>query len=158
MEGRYSNYSLRSTAAMHLYDHDMDEQQISEITGHKSVAIRNYKRTSIEKQWQVSDVLYGKAQKKSVPTSTVTLSSQLNFDLGMNSQAVSIDPPKPKQGAVTIMLTVNVNVNKVQLEEPVITINQPQITVSPVINLRAKDLPRNEQGHLQLPEIDITLT
>ncbi len=46
----YSNHSLRSTAATQMYDQNMDEQQISEVTGHKSVAVRNYKHTSMEKQ------------------------------------------------------------------------------------------------------------
>ncbi len=159
-EGHYSNHSLHSTAATRLYDHNVNEQQISEVTGHKSVAIRNYKRTSMQKQCEFSDVLYGK-KKKSIPTSTVTSSAEANFELGMNSQANATEQ-KPMSTDVTITPTVNVNVNvnvnKVDVKKPVVTINQPRITVSPVINLCTQDLPCNELGHLQLPEIDIALT
>ena len=156
LEGRYSNHSLQSTAVTQLYDQKMDEQQIVEVTGHKSIVIRNYKRTSMQKQKEVLDVLYGK-KSKSEPMSTIT---KAEFDLGMNSQAeatrnVSMEK---QDGTVTVTPTVNVNVNCVNVNNPVITINQPQITVAPVINLRAQDLPQNEHGHLQLPEIDVALT
>ena len=44
--GFYTNHSLRATAATHLYHHDIDEQIIQEVTGHHSIAVREYKRTS----------------------------------------------------------------------------------------------------------------
>ena len=43
----------------------MEKQQISKVSGHKSVVIRNYKRTSMKKQQEVSDIRYGKTCKAS---------------------------------------------------------------------------------------------
>ncbi len=42
----YTNHSLSSTSATHMYRAGIDEQTICEITGHRSNAIRAYKRTS----------------------------------------------------------------------------------------------------------------
>ncbi|CAG2221020.1 unnamed protein product [Mytilus edulis] len=44
--GFRSNHSLRATAATRLYECGVDEQIISEVTGHRSDAVREYKRTS----------------------------------------------------------------------------------------------------------------
>ncbi len=157
LEGRYSNHSLCSTAATRLYDSKFDEQQIAEVTGHKLVAIRNYKHTSMEKQCEVSDVLYSK-RAKPMASSTVT---KAEFDLGMNSQAEATKPAETMtktDGNVTVTPTVNINVNRIDVKKPVIMINQPQIMISPVINLHAQDLPQNALGDIQLPEIDVALT
>ena len=45
LPGFYSNHSLRSTSATNLYRCNIDEQLIQEITGHRSLAVRSYKRT-----------------------------------------------------------------------------------------------------------------
>ncbi len=44
--GNYSNHSLRVTAAMRMFEGRIEEQLIKEKTGHKSDAVRSYKRTS----------------------------------------------------------------------------------------------------------------
>lgn len=49
-DGYYTNHSLRATAATRLYAGGGDEQLIAEKTGHRSSAIRAYKRTSEEQQ------------------------------------------------------------------------------------------------------------
>ena len=46
LDGYYTNHSLRSTAATRMYQSDTPEQVIQEITGHRSLAVRSYKRTS----------------------------------------------------------------------------------------------------------------
>ena len=43
--GFFTNHSLRATAATRMYHNDIDEQIIQEVTGHRSVAVRQYKRT-----------------------------------------------------------------------------------------------------------------
>ncbi len=45
-QGNYSNHSLRSTSATHIYHAGIDEQTICEITGHRSNAVQAYKCTS----------------------------------------------------------------------------------------------------------------
>ena len=154
-EGRYSNHSLCSTAVTGMYDNQMDEQQITEVTGHKSVAVQNYKHTSMKKQQEVSDVLYGKKPKWPV-TSTITCENP-TFNLGMNSQAESIKNNTVKS-EVSVIPIVNINVGQVNLKMPVINIDQPKITVCPVVNLKSSDLVQNSDGHIILPKIDIALT
>ena len=45
LPGHYTNHSLRATAATRLYHGNFDEQLIQEVTGHRSLAVREYKRT-----------------------------------------------------------------------------------------------------------------
>ena len=46
LPGFYSNHSLHSTSATKLYQGNFDEQLIQEVMGHRSLAVRSYKRTS----------------------------------------------------------------------------------------------------------------
>ena len=46
LPGFYTNHSLRATSATRMYRSDIEEQLIQEITGHRSLAVRSYKRTS----------------------------------------------------------------------------------------------------------------
>ena len=45
LPGFYSNHSLHSTSATRMYKNNIDEQLIMEITGHRSNAVRSYKKT-----------------------------------------------------------------------------------------------------------------
>ncbi|XP_033752677.1 uncharacterized protein KIAA1958-like [Pecten maximus] len=58
-QGLFTNHSLRATAATRLYSAGIDEQLISEKTGHRSNAVRAYKRTSDQQQSDMSDILSG---------------------------------------------------------------------------------------------------
>ena len=49
LPGYYTNHSLRANCATRMYQNDVEEQVIQEITGHRSLAVRSYKCTS-EKQ------------------------------------------------------------------------------------------------------------
>ena len=53
LPGHYTNHSLRSLAATKMYQMDLDKQLIMEVTGHRSTAVRSYKRTS-QKQRKVA--------------------------------------------------------------------------------------------------------
>lgn len=57
LKGHFTNHSLRATAATRLYNAGIDEQLIAEKTGHRSTAIRAYKRTNDEQQAQISNIL-----------------------------------------------------------------------------------------------------
>ena len=46
IEGRFMNHSLRASTAMRMFRKGVDEQLIKEVTGHKSNAVRLYKRPS----------------------------------------------------------------------------------------------------------------
>ncbi|XP_062588650.1 zinc finger MYM-type protein 2-like [Saccostrea cucullata] len=60
--GHYTNHSLRATAATRLYDAGIDEQLITEKTGHRSTSVRLYKRTNKEQQQRVSKIIHGENQ------------------------------------------------------------------------------------------------
>ena len=56
--GFKTNHSLHATAATQLYQAGLDEQLIMETTGHQSLdGVCNCKRTSVEQQQVVSDIL-----------------------------------------------------------------------------------------------------
>ncbi|XP_070572936.1 uncharacterized protein [Ptychodera flava] len=59
IDGYRSNHSLRATAATRLFDANVDEQLICEKTGHRSNAVRSYKRTSDRQQQNISRILQG---------------------------------------------------------------------------------------------------
>ena len=46
-EGRFTNHSLRATAATRLYAAGGDEQLITEKAGHRSSSVRAYKRIRV---------------------------------------------------------------------------------------------------------------
>ena len=58
LPGFYTNHSLRSTSATKMYRSNMDEQIITEITGHCSTAVRSYKRTSNGQHKLASNCLF----------------------------------------------------------------------------------------------------
>ena len=45
-EGRFTNHSLRVSAATHMFNDGIEEQVVKEKTGHRSDAVRMYKRTA----------------------------------------------------------------------------------------------------------------
>ena len=58
IEGNFSNNSLRATTASRLYSKNVDEQLISEQTGHRSNAIRRYKCSLIQQKMEISKLLH----------------------------------------------------------------------------------------------------
>ena len=53
LPGYYTNHSLHAGTATKMYQSDINEQFIQEVTGHRSLAVYGYKRTS-QKQRKVS--------------------------------------------------------------------------------------------------------
>ena len=62
--GFFTNHSLRATAATKLYHNDIDEQIIQEVTGHCSIAVRQYKRTCDDQKLLASSCIMGASQSK----------------------------------------------------------------------------------------------
>ena len=58
LPGYYTNHSLYSTAATRLYHNKFEEQVIQEITGHRSLAVRSYKRTCDDQLKYASDCIF----------------------------------------------------------------------------------------------------
>ena len=59
LEGRFTNHSLRATAASRMFEKSIPEQVIKEITGHRSECVRVYKRTSNGMLKYASDSING---------------------------------------------------------------------------------------------------
>ncbi|XP_002736415.1 uncharacterized protein LOC100368680 [Saccoglossus kowalevskii] len=57
IKGYHTGHSGKVTQATTLFRQNFDEQLIAERTGHSSLAIRSYKRTSDEQTKAVSDAL-----------------------------------------------------------------------------------------------------
>jgi hypothetical protein len=59
-----SNHILRATTATRLYEQGVDEQLIKAQTGHRSDSVQAYKRTSVKQQFEVSNMLHTRPEKK----------------------------------------------------------------------------------------------
>ena len=73
--GYRTNHSLRATAASRLYQKGIDEQLIQEVTGHRSSAVRSYKRTADDQRREISAILGGDGateNQKIVPIASCT--------------------------------------------------------------------------------------
>ena len=62
--GNFSNNSLRATAASRLYANNIDEQLITEQTGHRSNAVCRCKHSNFDQKMQVSHLLHGLPAKR----------------------------------------------------------------------------------------------
>ena len=73
MPGYHTNHSLRAAAATRLHQSGcVEEQEIIERTGHRSLeAVRSYKRSLNEQLQQVSDILNNDTTKRSCHGSTL---------------------------------------------------------------------------------------
>ena len=78
-KGNFRNHSLRSTCCTRLYDARKDEQLIKEISGHKSNAVRNYKKTSDTLRRELSECLQTK--RKSVEIETEVVEPNENYEI-----------------------------------------------------------------------------
>ena len=88
LDGFRTNHSLRATAATRLYSRGVDEQTIQEVTGHKSLAVRKYKRTPTTLKRRVSDLLY--CNETNEKYETVTASASTEISGGQNAKKVCI--------------------------------------------------------------------
>ena len=67
-----TNHSCRASSTTQMYECGADEQLICERTGHQSIAVRSYKRTSNNQLREVSNMLYGNVSTDGKPSSTVS--------------------------------------------------------------------------------------
>ena len=85
--GHRANHSLRATAATRLFDADIDERLIIKVTGHRSSAVRNYKRVSETKHQNINDVIQGTSSDKAVtptPSSFERNDGKVSFTTNLN--------------------------------------------------------------------------
>ena len=66
IEGNFTNHSLRASCASRMYDKNVPEQVIKEVTGHRSECVRLYKRTSDHIREAASNTVCGESLSKRV--------------------------------------------------------------------------------------------
>ena len=123
--GKRTNHSCHASTATRMYDQGCDEQLICEKTGHRSVAIRSYKRTSNHQMKNVTDILYGNTSEskrtgdikiakveKSDQTSTVSKppDEQLNND-HKEKEICSNNEFSGENVQIAKGVTLNININ-----------------------------------------------
>ena len=59
IEGNFTNHSLRATSASRMYNKNIPEQVIKEVTGHRSDCVRIYKCTSDQLREEASNTIAG---------------------------------------------------------------------------------------------------
>ena len=101
--GYRTNHSLRATAASRLYHEGIDEQIIQELTGHRSVAVREYKRTSNELKRRVSDIISGNSSSASSSSKVSTVTVNQNHDDDDDDEN-----SRKKTKCATIVVNVNI--------------------------------------------------
>ena len=119
--GRRSNHSCRAASATRLYEQGCDEQLICEKTGHRSVAVRSYKRTSSKQLSEMSNMLYGNNEKKpkQEPSSTVSVAPLSQSEVVQeqnNKENISSEQPTSSTQSLEltkgIILNINLNISK----------------------------------------------
>ncbi|XP_077865074.1 uncharacterized protein LOC144350880 [Saccoglossus kowalevskii] len=98
IKGYHTGHSGKVTQATTLFRQNFDEQLIAERTGHSSLAIRSYKRTSDEQTKAVSDALQlpkpkiaKEAKTHDISTTTPTDEDKSNTTVITDSSQVSVN-------------------------------------------------------------------
>ena len=89
--GRRSNHSCRASTATCMYDSGADEQLICERTGHRSIAVRSYKRTSNDQLKDVSNMLYGNITRHKNVSSTVSKAPEVNDEVKIEKKVPKVE-------------------------------------------------------------------
>ena len=85
LDGFFTNHSLRATAATRMYTSGLEEQKVCEVTGHKSNAVRAYKRTTDDQHKVRSKVINaGELMKPSSTTTTTTTATAESKTININ--------------------------------------------------------------------------
>ena len=90
-----------------MYNCNVDEQLICEVTGHRSNAVRAYKRTSDGQHKNISSILYG----QSSDTCLKVEEKEENVSVGDAKKAKIEVPVTVEQTSKGQPLYLNVNVN-----------------------------------------------
>ena len=83
LQGKFTSHSLRATSASRMYQSDVPEQVIKEVTGHKSDCVRIYKRTTDDIREKASKTLSGEINKES-NMSVVNVEAKQNSSIKSN--------------------------------------------------------------------------
>ncbi|CAC5410044.1 unnamed protein product [Mytilus coruscus] len=106
LEGKRTNHRLRASTATRLYQAGVEEQLICETTGHRSYAVRSYKRTANFQQNESSEILYDKKQKTTTCTETKLQSEEEKTSQDTSHQVVNIESVRRESVAEPTTLSI----------------------------------------------------
>ena len=120
--GKRMNHSVRAGTATRMYECGIDEQLICEKTGHCSVTVRGYKRTSSNQLRDVSNVLYGNsgvndAKKAKVePSASESKPPSVKSDVDDSKEKVNVEtcvtsPQNSNSSSIEFAKGMVVNIN-----------------------------------------------
>ncbi len=126
--GNYTNHSGKVTCATELFNSNVDEQLIMRQTGHRSNAVRAYKRPGADHDMLVSSIL--QPPRKVAKREPLAELSQLNVAT-IPVVSESIPPPEPKEQSEEIPVPQKENTSmKEQAPQPTLAVKAPQPTVA----------------------------
>lgn len=108
IEGRFTNHSCRATAASRMYQNNCEEQLVMEKTGHRSSAVRGYKRTSEKQLREVSNILYGKPKAEVADEPVCKKPCTVSKPPEETCEGITVEHGE-NSSKICINLTVNVN-------------------------------------------------
>lgn len=134
--GYYTNHSLRATSATRLFQNGVEEQLVAQITGHRSLAVRSYKRPSMQQLNDLSNVIQGNRYKSTdqiekleliasssnqdISTMTFTSSKvhatnkEMSANFSPDVDRVTIGQPANKK--LSLQIDGNANIIKIQFD------------------------------------------
>jgi len=115
-EGFRSNHSLRASAASRLYQQGFDEQLICETTGHRSNAVRGYKRTTAAQKLDISNAISGsnggEKRARIGPSETITRPQEADSTISNPSESTSVPSVMDSSGTSrSVQVTVTVKLD-----------------------------------------------
>lgn len=105
LKGNFTNHSGKVTCASRLFEHNVDEQLIMRQTGHRSNAVRLYKRPTVEHDLAVSRVLQPPSPKRAKVSCDYSKQNKSPLQAGIENQApvpmsdaMDLQSPAAKKG------------------------------------------------------------
>ena len=105
LKGNFTNHSGKVTCASRLFEHNVDEQLIMRLTGHRSNAVRLYKRPAVEHDLAVSRVLQPPSPKRAEVSCDYSKQNKSPLQAGIENQApvpmsdaMDLQSPAAKKG------------------------------------------------------------
>ena len=94
---------MRATAASCLYNENIDEPLICEVTGYRSNAVHSYKHTSDGQRKDISKVLYGNHDEN--------VKKEVEGGAECKRAKIEVKPVRDLEKKGHISVSVNINVN-----------------------------------------------
>ncbi|CAC5398261.1 unnamed protein product [Mytilus coruscus] len=92
--GYRTDHSLRASAATRMYDAGVDKELICEVTGHRSNAVRNYKRTNEKQKRKINSVIRGRPDSENDDSGKFKISKSdgnLSITLNISMKNCNVD-------------------------------------------------------------------